>query len=532
MYKICSKTDKPSSSELYKEIKALMEKGVKIGEIKPLYNAFLNEQNACTQDIRVKYGIMNPNSSLQVINYMNSLNDNIIVEICCENGKWTSNRQALQQLADIGYGFADIILRYRKSKKCADSLKSIMEAADNDSRIHPDISLTKTNRISYSNPSLMGIPKKLIWHCIVPSKPGNVLISADIKNQEPNIMINMKNIVKLKPALSSNMGLYEYIFSMIKLKARVNIIVTDNEKPGLMDNQAMKERDDIPAILYTPKLPPIPNAKIGNDTVRAICVTNIVTPIGKVPTLPNKVRVITDSGNTVDVEVKFQVDVNSKQFQSKINKQGIIEIDGELQGITSECTGDIRSEFKIAWNAMTYGASNKGIVSMCRLLDGNTIYNLFNSIPELQQYKDECSRNGRAGIQTTKTYFGTELNANTPSKSVLKRVLMDLPIQGTAADILSLLVRHVNSVIKENNLNNDLSLVFTRHDELIFEASKELIDKNGLEWVLNFIKDMTEHQVDDWEPFKVDIEVLTDGSSVVNTEAIIREVLKDYITED
>lgn len=531
MYYINSKVDRPSSSELYAEISKLMQKGVKIGNIKPIYDAFITEQDACTKDIRSNYGIANPNSSAQIINYMNSLNDNTIVETCCENGKWTSNRQAMQRLADMGYEFAGIILRYRKAKKCADSLKSIMDAADSNRMIHPEVSLTKTNRISYSNPSLMNIPKKLVWHCIVPSNPGNVLISADIKNQEPNIMINMKNIQKLKPALSSKMGLYEYIFSMLEVKARVNIIVTNDEKPGIMNNAEMKERDDIPAILYTPKLPPIPNAKIGDETIRAICITNIVTPIGVVPNLPSKVRVITDKGDIREVDVKFNIDFNSKSLKSKICKQGIISIDGVIQNLSIECTGDIRSEFKIAWNALTYGASNLGVNNMCRLLDGSAIYNLFTSIPELQNYKAECNKQGQAGIQITKTYFGTELNASTPSKSALKRVLMDLPIQGTAADILSLLVRHVNKVIKENRLENKIWIVFTRHDEIVFEATKELIEARGIEWITDFIKDMVEHKVDDWEPFKIEVKVLNSQNNT-DINSIIREVLKDYTMDE
>lgn len=512
MYHIDSKVDIPSSEYLYNEVKGMMRRGVKIEDLSKLYNTLQRDTEAYKIDIKTKYKILNPNSSAQVISFMNDLNDSTVVTVCCSRGKWTSKQQALQQLSDMGYEFAGDILGYRKTKKYADSIKAIMDAKDSEGRIHPQVSLTKTNRISYSDPPLMGIPKELIWDCIKASEPGNVLISADIKNQEPNILINMQGIESLKPALTNQNGLYETIFSTLPIKGRLNIIITNDEKPGIMNNSEMKMRSDIPAIYYTPKLAPVDSLKVKNEKVKLIEVINLVTPLGEIPELPTKIRVTTDQWNIYHLPIQFNVDWSTITNKKKLTGGGIIEVNGIVSGgYELECTTEVRKEFKRAWNAMTYGASALGIREMCNHIDGNELYEFFTSIPELQRYRKECSQLANSGTQKIKTYFGTVLTANEPNRSALKRILLDLPIQGTAADILSLLVKHFNEETKRMGIANDLKIIFTRHDELIIEATKKLIDgfSNGVDGVKQLVDKLVSHQIDNWEPFKVDVEVVS-----------------------
>ena len=534
MYKINSKVDKPDTRYLYQQIVNMMTRGIKVGNLAELYRMCVNDQNAYLKDIQTKYGIANPNSSAQVIAYLEDLNDPNIVEACAPQGKWTSNKAALQTVESLGYEVGGDIINYRTAKKYADSIKGMMDVMDSKGFIHPQVSLTKTNRISYKNPAIMNIPKELLWDAVVPTEPGNVLISADIKNQEPNILINMNNIESLKPALYADTGLYEAIFNQIPVWGRMNIIFDDEvylhgdtqkKTPffGVIDNMELKIRG-IQPIFYTPKLAPFGGIMVGNKEVRLIDVINFVCPTGKIPELPNKISVITSDDAEHEVDIKFNVDFSKTNVKKAMKNGGIIEVDGLITGVTLKCEGIVRKEFKRAWNAMTYGASKPGVKAMCKNIDGGVIYDFFTKIPELQEYRSMCTKLANAGCQEIETYFGTKLFANEYNSKALKRVLLDLPIQGTAADILSLLVKHFNEEVKKRGYSGLLSIYYTRHDELIIEASKNLIDTISMAGVLAEIRDIVEHQVDDWVPFKLEIE------PVMSVD--LREIISNNSDED
>lgn len=508
MYIIDSKVDKPDTNYLLDNVKGMMKRGIKVGNLNKIYSDCEERKNSYLSLIRSKYEIDNPNSSAQVIAYMDSLNDPKVVEVCCEKGKWTSNKQALARLETMGYEFASDIIAYRTAKKYGDSIKSMMDCKDQNSRIHPLVSLTKTNRISYSNPALMNIPKELLWDTVIPSEPGDVLISADIKNQEPNILINMNDVKSLKPALESDMGLYEAIFNQIPIYCRMNLIICEDEPVGIMDNDAMRGRDDIPPVFYEPKRCPMSCVEINGEVVEWINVINLVMRPGQIPELPSMAEVATESGNVYDVPCRFSLDNLKAADKKKLNSFGVVEVDGVIEGLTLNCTGEYRKEFKRAWNAMTYGASSLGVKEMCKAIDGNLVYNFFSKIPELAEYRKFCTKLANDGQQHIKTYFGTLLTADEYNSKALKRVLLDLPIQGTAADILSLLVKHFNNSVKSMGIEGELSIYYTRHDELIIEAKKSLVDRLGIDKIVEIIKDLTIHKVDDWTPFKVDVKVI------------------------
>ena len=224
MYKIDSSVDKPNTKYLFDEVKRMMLRGIKVGNLHKLYDLCVADQERYLKDIQTNYGIINPNSPTQVVAYLQSLNDPEVVLACAPQGKWSSNKSALLTIDALGYTAGRDIVNFRTAKKFGDSVLSMIKTMDTSQKIHPEVSLTKTNRISYKNPAIMNIPKELLWDAVVPSKPGNILISADIKNQEPNILINMNNIKSLKPALVGENGLYEEIYSRIPVYGRMNII--------------------------------------------------------------------------------------------------------------------------------------------------------------------------------------------------------------------------------------------------------------------------------------------------------------------
>lgn len=508
MFKINSKVDKPDINYLYNRVSQMMKKGVKVGNLSELYSVCQNEMMAYKKDILVEFGINNPNSPAQVIDYLVNLNDQNVVEACTVDDKWTSNQKSLIIVESLGYKFATDIMQYRTVKKHCESIKSMIDSCDSEGRVHPDVSLTKTNRMSYKNPALMNVPKLLLWDCIVPSAPGNVLISADIKNQEPSILIHTNNVESLKPSLLSDDGLYEDIFKHIPVYGRLNIIVDNSFTPGIMSNKELAKIPNVPPIYYTPKRVTMNCIKYKGEQVKLIDIVNLVTPVGTIPELPKTVNIQTVSGNVYTVPIEFNVDFNDKALKKKINSMSLIEINGKINCFDIECKDKVRSEFKRSWNAMTYGSSIIGVKAMCRNIDGEIVYKYFSSIPELKSYRDDCTKKANSGCQIVYTYFGTQLNANEYNKKVLKRVLMDLPVQGTGSDILSLLVKHFDEESERRGYSKELYVYYTRHDELIIEATKSIVDRLGIDKIKAEIADLVIHQVDDWIPFKVEIDTI------------------------
>lgn len=502
MYHIKSKEAKPDIGYLKNEVEKMMDRGIHIGDIGFIYSTFLKEKEELAEIMAKEYGIRNPNSSKELISFVSHIDSSEVYETCFVDNKWTTNKDAMKTLSLLGYQFATTLLQYRKAKKYAESVKSMMDAADKNGDVHPSVSLSKTNRINYSSPALMNIPKPLLWHIIKPNKSGNILISADIKNQEPNILINILNATTLKPALDDERGLYEHMFGQAyAAKANLNIFVTDAHDSGVISNSELAQMSFVPPVYYAPSTPAVISTYYNGIQVRAIDATNIIINIGgKEPELPNTVLIETIDGKQYNIPVIW--DSYKKQF----DKQGIISLKGTLQNIEVKCEGIYRKEFKVAWNMMTYGAGALGVDKSCKHIDGKIAYNFFSSIKEFKQYRDMCTKRGNAGEQYINTYFGTTLDAGETNTNRLKRVLMDLPIQGTAADILSMLIKHCNEMIETKGLVNKLSLVYTRHDEIIFEADKDWVNTLGIDGVKSFIRDIVEHRVDDWTPFKLEVE--------------------------
>jgi len=365
-----------------------VNRGIAINDVSRLYKTFIESQQATIKNLKSLYGISNPNSSAQVIEFFQSIADENIIDACVVDGKWTSNKDAMNMLVEKGYNEAVDILMYRRIKKYAESVKSIIDAMNKDGRIRPTVSLGKTNRINYKEPALMNIPKPLLWHIIAPRNAGNILFSVDIKQQEPWILCNMLGIEELKEIFRSGEDLYEAIFMRI--------------------------------------------------------------------------------------------------FKRK-------------------CTKLERNEIKTSWNAMSYGASIHGIKKICRNIDAKEVYGYFNSLREFKDYKNKCFGLAKKNVQKVETYFGTEIYADEYG-SRLQRVLMDIPIQGTGADILALLIQHFDEEVEDRSIENEMELYFTRHDELIIEVDMDYVEECGEQEVVDILSDIFEHQIDDWDNFMVHIE--------------------------
>lgn len=397
MYHIKSGIDKPDFMFLLEELEGIVKgKGLrlsnKIFEIKDKLSKDVSSFNAL---IVSQYSINNPNSSAQILKYMRENLDYDLLEICRDEKtvKLSSSKENLAELSKLGCAFAIDILNYRKYKKQLEYVEGLLGNCDRFGRIFPNIDLGATNRVNYTDPPLMNIPKEILWDVLTPRVDGNYLVSVDIKNQEPTVLINWKNIECLKAKLTSERGLYFEIF--------VEIF---NKEPN-------------------------------------------------------------------DLELK---------------------------------------ELKTAWLALNYGATKIGIKNICSLIDGEAVYDYFNSIKEIKRYTGEAYGLSKAKCRVAYTYFGTKLNLSAKDVNSLKRQHLDFPIQGTCSDILSMLVKRFRWYINTYNLKDVLSIYYTRHDELIIEVDKTFYEKRNAskdekDHINCLLGDILNHKVDDWVEFKTKI---------------------------
>lgn len=530
MYVINTKKDKPDIGEMLYTVTKMMQRGVKTAELDELESYYLKLKEGTAVTIEEKYGIQNPNSPKQIVAFISDLSrkrtevspgeTNDIFEICCiedyKTGeyKWTSNSQALEKLEALGYEFASDLLEYRTYKKLAESITSIKKFSDNYGLIHPMVTITKTNRISYKDPALMNIPKALLWRVITPLNENDCLYSVDIKNQEPNILLNMLQETELLPALTSEQGLYEYLFAKVYApEVTMNLLVDTLPEDRIYTITELQQGGVVSPAYYMPVKPASSSIYYNGERIVEIeTVCQGYTPstgngVKDGVIYPDTVRVALENGTVANIAVEWDKDTKLKKTTDSV-------VIGKLQGCEVRISKAERKEFKTSWLALTYGAAAITIKESCKLIDGGKLYKYFTHLPKMKEYRTMIEKAARAGITQINNVFGAPMVTDKTTTKELKRSLLDLPIQGTGSGILALLIKHFNSEMEARGISDKVFVYYTRHDELIIEASKEYIESIGKEAFEAMLKDIMEHQVVHetktgelvpWVPFKVEI---------------------------
>lgn len=538
MYHISTEVDKPCIDWMYSYTKALMEnRGLRIGDCDVMLKLIERVIDMYQQAINKAYYIDNPRSPKQVVEYLKMLSRetdpnsvDYVYEICFVNGKWTSNAEALEELSKLGYQFADDMLMFRKYDGLAKGIKQLMKFKDKDGFVHPETSLGVTNRLQFSNPPIMSIPKKLLWWLVIPPKEGYSIYSADIKNQEPSIMINLLGMDDLKPGLVSDEGLYEYMFREA-LKPIAVCNVSKSDKAKLWDNDKLDTLRIVSPSLYCSVKPDTNNVYYNNERVVRIQQRYAEMNGEKVeglPELPETIKIITDSGMIYDVEVEWDIQSALKNGKMKF-KDGVVAIQGTLKGVELEIGESERKQFKTSWLAYTYGGYRGTIQSSCKTINGDRVYDFMNGIEAFRRYKSLRDKAVKNKAKYVRTAFGSLIPVEATSDSMRRRRMLDYPIQGSGADVLSLLMKHFNGEVQQRGLENDMEIYFTRHDEVVILVSNSYEKEHGESDVKNILDDIFEHRIDDWTPFMVEI---TKADRNLVYDMITREIKEDGIRID
>lgn len=174
----------------------------------------------------------------------------------------------------------------------------------------------------------------------------------------------------------------------------------------------------------------------------------------------------------------------------------------------SEVTKELRSKAKAVNFGIVYGISEYGLAKNINSTRPDAARYMRNYLAHysgvdsyMKRVIEEAKEKG-----VVKTIFGRmrtvpELkSANYLTRNFGERIAMNMPIQGTAADIMKLAMIKVYKTIKERHLTS--KLIMQVHDELIIEAPPSEVEE-----VKQILKDSMENATTLKVPLKVDVNV-------------------------
>ena len=149
----------------------------------------------------------------------------------------------------------------------------------------------------------------------------------------------------------------------------------------------------------------------------------------------------------------------------------------------SAVTPAMRRDAKAVNFGIIYGISEFGLAKNIKTSNAEArryISQYFNEFPEVKAYMDRnvdfAKANGYAITMLGRKRYIRELSSsNYMTKQFGERIAMNMPLQGSAADIIKLAMLGVHRRLKEENL--DSYLILQVHDELIIDTAKGEVDK-------------------------------------------------------
>ncbi len=171
-----------------------------------------------------------------------------------------------------------------------------------------------------------------------------------------------------------------------------------------------------------------------------------------------------------------------------------------------EVTNTQRSNAKAVNFGIVYGISSFSLSQDLGIMKKEAdryIAGYFEKYPQIKEYLDrtiiEAREEGFAKTIFNRRRPIPELNAsNFNERSFGERVAMNMPIQGSAADIIKIAMINVHRKLKERNFSS--RLILQVHDELLLEVKKD-----ELEQVRELVKNEMENAVDLSVTMRVDL---------------------------
>ncbi|MFC2045490.1 DNA polymerase I [Chloroflexota bacterium] len=146
---------------------------------------------------------------------------------------------------------------------------------------------------------------------------------------------------------------------------------------------------------------------------------------------------------------------------------------------TSKVTSDMRRLAKTVNFGVIYGMSEYGLeqaTELSREDAGKFITSYFASYPGVKQYLDSTKRQARETgcVQTLlgrRRFIPEIASPNRQVREAAERMAINMPVQGTSADIIKVAMINLNKEMAEHRLKSKMLLQV--HDELIFEVPED-----------------------------------------------------------
>ncbi|WAA10177.1 DNA polymerase I [Fervidibacillus albus] len=170
-----------------------------------------------------------------------------------------------------------------------------------------------------------------------------------------------------------------------------------------------------------------------------------------------------------------------------------------------QVTSQMRRQAKAVNFGIVYGISDYGLSQNLRISRkeaGDFIQRYFESYPKVKEYMETIVQEAKqTGYVTTllnrRRYIPEITSRNFNVRSFAERTAMNTPIQGSAADIIKKAMIDMAFRLKKEKMKTRLLLQV--HDELIFEAPKEEIERLKV-----IVPECMEHAIELQVPLKVD----------------------------
>ena len=202
-----------------------------------------------------------------------------------------------------------------------------------------------------------------------------------------------------------------------------------------------------------------------------------------------------------------------KQCMIPTNHNGLYEDLYEYTGNKIE-TPSQRKQVKKAVLGTIYGMGDKSLKENVVGVDGVAIKKVIKNFEEIKEYIQECKEQLREKDNIVKTYFDTEIEI--PKDQLNLARILNYMVQGTASDILALMVCGVQEQLEERGLSEDIEIYYVRYDEILFNISKDYVDKHSEEEIKDTLRSIIYTEIDDWVAFGYDIEFIKERDSMGN----------------
>lgn len=282
-----------------------------------------------------------------------------------------------------------------------------------------------------------------------------VLIS--LENQHPiiNILLEYRKLQKLYSTYL--LGLQKYIFDDGKIHSIYNQVQTSTGRLSSLD-------------------PNMQNISIRDKEQREVRKIFI-------PSKPHT-KILSCDYSQIELRILAHISEDEnliKAFQQKhdIHRETASKI---LNIPLAEVTNEQRQNAKAINFSIVYGISSFGLSQQIgiKVEDAKIFINKYFSVfPKIKSYInniiDFCEKNGYVQTIFNRRREVMEItNKNKVIQNFGKRIAMNMPIQGSAADILKLAMNKIYEEIKKQNI--DAILIAQIHDELIFEVEDNKVN--------------------------------------------------------